>query len=52
MNKSEILKFLNTNKVCHLATVEGNKPHVYGLLLYKADESSELYDDTAVVCLQ
>ncbi|MEK6529172.1 MAG: hypothetical protein AABZ36_09870 [Nitrospirota bacterium] len=52
MNKSEILEFLNTNQVFHLATVEGNKPHVRGLLHYKAAESSELYDDAAVVCLQ
>ncbi len=38
MNKSEILGFLNVNPVFHLATVEGSKPHVRGLLLYRADE--------------
>jgi pyridoxamine 5'-phosphate oxidase len=39
MTKNEILNFLNANPVFHLATVEGNKPHVRGLLLYRADES-------------
>jgi len=39
MNKSEILAFLNANPVCHLATVEGNKPHVRGMRIYKADEN-------------
>lgn len=43
MNKSEILEFLNTNQVFHLATVEGNKPHVRGLLLYKADENGVIF---------
>jgi uncharacterized pyridoxamine 5'-phosphate oxidase family protein len=28
MNKNEIFSFLNANPVFHLATVEGNKPHV------------------------
>jgi len=39
MNKSEILAFLNANPSCHLATVEGNKPHVRGMRIYKADEN-------------
>jgi pyridoxamine 5'-phosphate oxidase len=38
MNKSEILAFLNANPSCHLATVEGNKPHVRSILIYRADE--------------
>ncbi len=38
MNKSEILAFLNANPSCHLATVEGDKPHVRSILIYKADE--------------
>jgi pyridoxamine 5'-phosphate oxidase len=38
MNKSEILAFLNANPSCHLATVEGNKPHVRGILIHRADE--------------
>jgi uncharacterized pyridoxamine 5'-phosphate oxidase family protein len=43
MNKNEIFGFLNNNPVFHLATVEGNKPHVRGLLLYRADESGLLF---------
>jgi pyridoxamine 5'-phosphate oxidase len=39
MNKNEILTFLNANPSCHLATVEGNKPHVRGMLIHKADKS-------------
>jgi uncharacterized pyridoxamine 5'-phosphate oxidase family protein len=43
MNRSEIFGFLNANPVFHLATVEGNKPHVRGLLLYGADENGILF---------
>jgi pyridoxamine 5'-phosphate oxidase len=39
MDKSEILAFLNANPSCHLATVEGNKPHVRAIGIYRADES-------------
>ncbi len=38
MNKAEILAFLNANPSCHLATVEGNKPHVRGMGIFRADE--------------
>lgn len=43
MNKSEILGFLNANPAFHLATVEGNKPHVRGMLLYRADENGIIF---------
>ena len=43
MNKNEIFGFLNSNPVFHLATVEGNKPHVRGLLLYRADENGLVF---------
>lgn len=43
MNKNEILRFLNANPVFHLATVEGTKPHVRGLLLYRADEKGIVF---------
>jgi pyridoxamine 5'-phosphate oxidase len=39
MDKAEVLAFLNANPSCHLATVEGNKPHVRGMLVCKADEN-------------
>lgn len=38
MNKSEILAFLNANRDCFLATVEGDKPHVRAIGMVKADE--------------
>ncbi len=43
MNKTEILAFLSANPVFHLATVEGSKPHVRGLLLYRADEKGIVF---------
>jgi pyridoxamine 5'-phosphate oxidase len=39
VNKAEILAFLNANPTCHLATVEGNKPHVRAIGIVKADEN-------------
>ncbi len=43
MNKSEIFEFINANPVFHLATVEGNKPHVRGMLVYRADENGIIF---------
>jgi uncharacterized pyridoxamine 5'-phosphate oxidase family protein len=43
MNKSEIFEFLNANPVFHLATVEARRPHVRGMLLYRADEKGILF---------
>lgn len=43
MNKSELFEFLNANPVFHLATVEGNKPRVRGMLLYRADENGIVF---------
>lgn len=43
MNKSEILAFLNANPVFHLATLDGDKPRVRGMLLYSADERGILF---------
>lgn len=37
MNREQILQFLNANPVCHLATIDGNVPHVRGMAIYKAD---------------
>ena len=39
MNKAEILAFINANRDCHVATVEGNKPHVRAMSIVKADEN-------------
>ena len=39
MNKDEIYAFLNANRDCFMATVEGNKPHVRAIAIVKADEN-------------
>lgn len=44
MNKKEILEFLNANPIFHLATVEGEIPHVRGMLLYRADEHGIVFN--------
>ncbi|MBI5641130.1 MAG: pyridoxamine 5'-phosphate oxidase family protein [Nitrospirae bacterium] len=43
MNKKEIFEFLNANPVFHLATVEGDRPRVRGMLMYKADENGIVF---------
>ncbi len=43
MDKSEIFAFLNANPAFHLATAEGNKPHVRAMLLYRADEDGIVF---------
>lgn len=43
MNKAEIIAFLNANPVFHLATLDGEKPRVRGMLLYRADEKGILF---------
>ena len=43
MNKSEVLAFLRDNPAFYMATVEGNNPHVRGLLLYRADENGIVF---------
>jgi uncharacterized pyridoxamine 5'-phosphate oxidase family protein len=38
MVTTDIIEFANRNKVCWLATADGDQPHVRGLLLWYADE--------------
>lgn len=38
MLSPEIIEFANRNRACWLATCEGERPHVRGLLLWYADE--------------
>jgi len=44
MDKKEILQFMTANPVFHLATAEGDKPHVRGMLLYRADENGIIFN--------
>ena len=39
MTKDEILELIKANPISFMATVEGNKPHVRGMVIYNADEN-------------
>jgi len=39
MTKDEILELIKANPTSFMATVEGNKPHVRGMGIYKVDEN-------------
>lgn len=41
--KEEIFELMNSNPMFHLATVENGKPHVRGMLLFKADERGIIF---------
>ncbi|MBE6072392.1 MAG: pyridoxamine 5'-phosphate oxidase family protein [Clostridium butyricum] len=43
MTKQEILESINKNPVFYLATIDGDKPKVRGMLLYKADDNGILF---------
>ncbi len=43
MNTNEILQFLNSNMIFHLATVENGEPRVRGMWLYRADENGLIF---------
>ena len=43
MTRTEIIKFMNENAACHLATVEGNQPRVRGMWMYRADEQGIVF---------
>lgn len=43
MNRDEILQFFNSHPACHLATIEGNQPHVRGMMICKADKEGILF---------
>ena len=43
MTQQEILEFINKNKTCTLATCEGNKPHVRGMFIYRADDKGIIF---------
>jgi pyridoxamine 5'-phosphate oxidase len=48
MDKAEILTFLNEYHDCHLATVEGGKPHVRAIGIYRADENGIIIQTSKV----
>lgn len=44
MNKKQILEFINANPIFHMATVDGDTPHVRGMLLFKADDEGIVFN--------
>jgi pyridoxamine 5'-phosphate oxidase len=44
VNKAEIIDFLNANRDCFMATVEGNKPRVRAIGMVKADENGIIFE--------
>jgi pyridoxamine 5'-phosphate oxidase len=43
MKKREIFEFLTANPVFHLATIDGDRPRVRGMLVYRADENGIVF---------
>ncbi len=43
MTQQEILDFMNKNQSCCLSTTDGNKPHVRGMLIYRADKKGIIF---------
>ena len=43
MHKSEILALLRANPACYLATVEGDKPHVRAIQMYRINEDGIIF---------
>lgn len=43
MTKKEVLEFATKNPVFSLATIEGNKPHVRLIMLYRADKNGFIF---------
>ncbi|EKD26738.1 MAG: hypothetical protein ACD_79C01042G0002 [uncultured bacterium] len=43
MTKDEIIEFINNNQSCSIATIDGNKPRVRGMLIYRADKDGIIF---------
>ncbi len=48
MNRQEVLKFINENPMCHMATLDGNQPRVRGMGMFKADEKGPVFQISKV----
>ena len=48
MTKEEIFKYITKNPMFSLATVEGNKPHVRYMMLFRADDNGVIFMTTAL----
>jgi uncharacterized pyridoxamine 5'-phosphate oxidase family protein len=54
MNFQDVIKFANENRVCHIATVEGNQPRVRALQMWFADDKGFYFQTESVkaICKQ
>lgn len=43
MNQEQILEFVSSNPMCHIATLDGNQPRVRGMMLYRADAAGLIF---------
>jgi pyridoxamine 5'-phosphate oxidase len=43
MTREEIIRFINENPACHLATAENGQPRVRGMLAYRADAAGVIF---------
>jgi pyridoxamine 5'-phosphate oxidase len=43
MTSQEIIRFIGEHPACHLATVEGGRPRVRGMFMYRADEKGLIF---------
>ena len=43
MTREQIFQLINNNQRCHLATADGNRPHVRGMLIYRADSKGIIF---------
>jgi pyridoxamine 5'-phosphate oxidase len=43
MTPKEIIEFINKNQTCCIATIEGNKPRVRGVMTYRADDKGIIF---------
>lgn len=43
MDKRQIFELINANKACSLATVEGNRPRVRGMMVFRAGEDGIIF---------
>jgi uncharacterized pyridoxamine 5'-phosphate oxidase family protein len=48
MKKEEIIDFIKTHPVCHLATEEGGQPHVRGMAIYRVEERGIVFQTSDV----
>ncbi len=44
MNREEVINFANDNPICHMASIEGGKPHARTMKLWHADRTGFYFE--------